>query len=128
MSAFFAVVVSALFAVAGLVVDYGGALQTKREAIDLARHAALAGAGQTSVAELRSGRYRIDAVQAETAARQFLAATGAEGTISATPELVTVQVNAARATTFLGLFGADRITVTGTGQARAVHGVTREDP
>lgn len=128
MSAFFAVVVSALFAVAGLVVDYGGALQTKREAIDLARHAALAGAGQTSVADLRRGSYRIDPVQAETAARQFLAAAGAEGTISATADLVTVQVTAARATTFLGLFGAERITVTGSGQARALHGVTREDP
>jgi Flp pilus assembly protein TadG len=128
VSAFFAVVVSALFAVAGLVVDYGGALQTKREAIDLARHAALAGAGQTSVADLRNGRYRIDPVQAETAARQFLNVAGAEGMVTATADLVTVQVTAAKATTFLGLFGADRITVTGTGQARALHGVTREDP
>jgi Flp pilus assembly protein TadG len=128
MSAFFAVVVTALFAMAGLVVDYGGALQSKREAIDLARHAALTGAAQTSFADLRSGDYRIDPPAAEAAARRFLAAAGAEGTIRATPDLVAVRVTASRATAFLGLFGAERITVTGGGQARALHGVTREDP
>ncbi|MGH9024436.1 MAG: hypothetical protein ACRDV9_15315, partial [Acidimicrobiia bacterium] len=115
MSAFFAVVVTALFAVAGLVVDYGGALQNKREAIDLARHAALAGAGQTSFTDLRNGTYRIDPGAAETAARRFLMSAGAEGTITATSDLVTVRVTTARTTAFLGLFGADRITVTGTG-------------
>lgn len=128
MSAFFAVVVTALFAVAGLVVDFGSALQTKREAIDVARHAALAGAAQTSIADLRSGDYRIDPVGAEAAAHRFLAAAGADGTVTATTDLVVVRVTASRPTTFLGLFGAERITVTGAGQARALHGVTREDP
>jgi hypothetical protein len=128
MTAFFTVLVTALFAIAGLVVDYGGALQTKRGAIDDARHAALAGAGQTSVAGLRSGAYRIDPVRAEAAARRFLDEVGATGTIEATPDLVTVRVTAHRDTAFLGLFGADRITVSGSGQARALHGVTREDP
>jgi len=128
MTAFFAVLVTALFAVAGLVVDYGSALQTKREAIDEARHAALAGAAQVSVAGLRAGQYRLDSQKAEAAARQFLEDAGAIGTVEATSELVKVRVTAHRATAFLGLFGADRITVSGTGQARALHGVTQEDP
>ena len=128
MTAFFTVLVTALFAIAGLVVDYGGALQTKREAIDTARHAALAGAGETSRAALRSGQYRIDPVRAEAAARRFLDEVGASGTVAATPDLVTVRVTAVRDTAFLGLFGAGRITVSGSGQAGALHGVTREDP
>jgi Flp pilus assembly protein TadG len=128
MTAFFTVLVTALFAVAGLVVDYGSALQTKREAIDGARHAALAGAAQTSFAALRSGQYRIDAQRASTAARRFLDEIGAVGTVDATPEAVTVRVTAQRDTAFLGLFGANRITVSGVGRAQALHGVTREDP
>ena len=128
MTAFFTVLVTALFAVAGLVVDYGGALQTKREAIDQARHAALAGAGQTSLVGLRTGQYRIDPQRAEAAARRFLDEAGAVGSIDATPDQVTVRVTAHRSTAFLRLFGADQIAVAGTGQARALHGVTREDP
>jgi Flp pilus assembly protein TadG len=128
MSAFFAVLVAALFASAGLVVDYGSALQSKREAIDLARHAARAGAGQASIAGLRSGQYRIDPVSAEAAARRFLSDAGAEGTVIATPDLVEVRVTSSSPTAFLGLFGADRITVAGAGRARALHGVTQEDP
>jgi Flp pilus assembly protein TadG len=128
VTAFVAVLITALFAVAGLVVDYGSALQTKREAIDDARHAALAGAAQVSVAALRSGQYRLDPGKAEAAARLFLEKTGATGTVEATTDLVKVRVTAAQPTAFLGLFGADRITVSGTGQARALHGVTREDP
>ncbi len=128
MTAFFTVLVTALFAVAGLVVDYGSALQTKREAIDEARHAALAGAAQTSVAALRGGQYRIDPQRAEAAAHRFLDDIGAVGTVDATPELVTVRVTAHRDTAFLGLFGANRITVSGVGRAGALHGVTREDP
>lgn len=127
MTAFFTVLVTALFAVAGLVVDYGSALQTKREAIDAARHAALAGAAQTSLAALRGGQYRIDPQRAQTAARRFLDETGAVGTVDATPEVVTVRVTAHREAAFLGLFGADRITVSGVGRARALHGVTREE-
>ena len=128
MTAFFTVLVTALFAIAGLVVDYGGALQTKREAIDQARHAALAGAGQTSFAALRTGQYRIDPQRAEAAAQRFLEEAGAVGTVDAGPDQVTVRVTAHRNTAFLGLFGANQITVSGTGQARALHGVTREDP
>src|SRR5204862_5427797 len=101
MTAFFTVLVTALFAVAGLVVDYGSALQTKREAIDEARHAALAGAAQTSFAALRAGQYRIDPQRAETAGRRFLDEVGAVGTVDATPEVVTVRVTAQRDTAFL---------------------------
>src|SRR5262245_13601872 len=79
-----AVLMVALLALAGLVIDGGRKLNEAENAYAIAQEAARAGAGQvnTSVA-YGSGVFRVDQARAITAARVYLANAGYQGSVTA---------------------------------------------
>ncbi|MEW6470922.1 MAG: pilus assembly protein TadG-related protein [Actinomycetota bacterium] len=129
MTAFLAIFMVALVALSGLVIDGGRGLIEKRRAIDEARAAARAGAGALAIAPLRQGgTYTLNPQAAEDAARAYLAATGHDGQVSVADDLVEVRVRISQPTVLLGVLGLRELSLEGIGRARAVHGVTREEP
>jgi Flp pilus assembly protein TadG len=127
-TAFMAVFVVALLAVAGIVIDGGYTLAAKRRAIDEAEGAARAGAQALAPASLRLGTPRPDPVRATAAAEEFLAKTGHAGTVEVDGERVSVTVSFEQPMFILGLGGLGRVTVTGHGEARPVRGLTEVEP
>ncbi len=66
---------------------------------------------------------QLDPAQAHRLAQDYLTAAGAQGTVTATPALVTVTVTAVTGTHLLTVLGVEQITVTGSASAAPVHGV-----
>jgi Flp pilus assembly protein TadG len=122
-----AVMCLALFVLIGLVVDAGRAVSARSMAMTEAQQAARAGAGQLSIAALRSGQIEIDPVGAMRAADAYLVSVGQSGTTSVVGQTVTVHITANEPTVVLGIVGIDRIGVSVTATAINVHGVTKED-
>ena len=122
---FTVVMATALFLVAGLVLDAGLALSTKVQALDTAQAAARAGAQQLNLNVYRTtGVAELDPARAEQVARAWLTSAGVEGDASATTAVVTVTVRRASRTQLLQLLGIRELDVTATASARAVQGVT----
>lgn len=127
-TAFIVIMTVGLLLVVGLVLDGGLTLRTKVEAITDAQAAARAGAAQLDLATYRAtGEVRLDPARAVEAARAYLDATGtrsaADPAITVRGDRITVTVTRDQPTQLLGLAGLGRLTVEGTGQARAVQGV-----
>ncbi len=120
-----AVLMVALLAFAGLVIDGGRKLDATEKAYAIAQEAARAGAGQvnTSVA-YRSGAYRVDLPQAIAAARAYLASAGYSGSVTGAGNQIRVSVRVAEPTTVLSLIGIDSFSSTGSAVASLVTGVT----
>ncbi len=120
----------ALLAMAGLVIDGGAALSDRQQAANLAEQAARVGADQLDPVSLRGpGPARVDTRRAHAAATQYLAAQGQAGRVDVDGATVTVTVTISRRTTLLGLVGVGRLTVTGHASARSVGGIGQvEDP
>ena len=128
VTAFVVVFVMALLLFAGLVLDGGLVLAAKRRAINEAEAAARAGAQALDVAAYRaSGAIVLDPAQAQRSARQYLEATGHEGEVSVGTDEVAVTVRFSQPMQILGLGGVGSVSVSGTGRARAAHGVDREE-
>lgn len=124
VTAFVASFALALFLLAGLVIDGGLALASKRRAVSEADAAARAGAQALAVDEFRaSGTTLVDPERAVAAASAHLAATGESGEVDIVGDRVVVTVRISRPMLILGLGGLHNLTVTGTGEARLVHGV-----
>ena len=116
---------TALLMVAGLLYDGGQILAARREAFAVADSAARAGAQAIDFAVLRaSGQTRLDPAQAEAAARGHLDRRGHTGTVIVGDEHVEVTVSATVDLHLLRVVGLETRTVTGTGQARIVRGIT----
>ena len=64
---------------AGLAFDGSRVLAARREAVDVARQAARAGAQAVDIGAVRAGRVAIDPARAVTVAESFLSATGHRG-------------------------------------------------
>lgn len=126
VTAFVTVVTMALVLATGLVVDGGRLIEAKRRVNNRAERAARAGARALSIEALRStGNQVIDEGRARTAVRGFLGQVGSEGNVvSVTDDSVTVEVTAPTSLLILGVAGLADQTVTGTGTARNVRGVT----
>jgi len=108
---------------AGAVLDGGNAMAARVQALDIAQQAARAGANQLDLAALRnSGQLRLDPAAAATAARAFLAAAGATGTVAATADQVSVTVHLSQPTLLLTVVGVDTIGVTATAHAQPATG------
>jgi hypothetical protein len=121
VTAFTVILVLAVLAFAGLVLDAGLAISTKVHAMSDAQSAARAGARELDVAALRAnGTIRLDPTQASTTAREWLSRAGLAGTVVVTTDTVTVSVSPARRTQLLQLIGLDSIPVTATATAEAV--------
>lgn len=121
-----AVLMVALLALGGLVIDGGRKLNEAENAYAIAQEAARAGAGRvnTSVA-YGSGVFRVDQAQAIAAAAEYLASTGHQGTVSAVgTDRIRVSVTITEHTNVLSLIGIDTMTSTGTAVASLVSGVT----
>jgi Flp pilus assembly protein TadG len=127
LTAFVAVLSLSLFMLIGLVVDTGRAIAARASAMDEAQQAARAGAGQLSVAALRSGEVEIDPSEAILAADAYLSTVGQTGTVSVVGQTVTVHIVTQEPTVILGIVGINRIAISVTARAVNVHGVTQED-
>jgi len=125
ITAFVAVVIVGLLALAGLVVDGGRALAAKSRAIGLAAEAARAGAQQLDLATYRTtGTRQLDPAAARAQATAYLAANNAHGETAATTQTVTVTVWLTTDTALLGLVGVTTLTATATATAAAVSSLT----
>jgi len=121
-----AVLMVALLALAGLVIDGGRKLSAAENAYGIAQEAARAGAGQVDTSVVYgSGSFRVDQAQAIAAARDYLASSGYSGSVSADgTDRIRVTVTVAEQTFVLSLIGIDTMTSTGTAVASLVTGVT----
>ena len=129
VTAFVVVITVALLALGGLVIDGGNALAAKRRAIDEADSAARAGAQALAAADYRgTGSLTPDPNAARQAALDYLARAGHTGQVTIQGDEVHVTVTIDEPTTLLGIVGIRDLTLTGSGQAHLVHGVTTQEP
>lgn len=120
VTAFVAIVATALVLVAGMAYDGGQVIAAHSAARDDAERAARAGAQQIDLDHLRStSEPLLDARAAETAAVQYLERSGATGTATVSGSSITVTVTVVQP--MLILPGADR-TITVRETATAVDG------
>ena len=116
------ILVVAILALGGLVLDGGRILATRREANSLASSAARAGAQSVDLNAARADQSRLDPVEAESKARQFLQASGNDGTIIVSADQVEVTITMTAHPVLLSLVGMGDRPVTGHGTARIVRG------
>lgn len=116
LSAFVAVVMTALFLVAGLVVDGARQSEAQRVAQVAASDAARAASDAAATARL-AGR-PVDVGAAVAAAQQRLSAAGVSGTVSV-PAVgtVRVEVSSTATTVFLSLLGIDHLDAHASAEA-----------
>ena len=116
---------TALLMLAGLLFDGGRVLDARREAFHTADNAARAAAQAVDIEVVRSGAPPLlDIAAAETAAREYLDRLGLDGDVLVTADQVSVTVSIDVEMTLLQAIGLDGRTVTGTGRARIVEGVS----
>lgn len=125
VTAFVTIVTIAMLMAAGLVFDGGVLLAARRQAIDQAGAAARAGAQAVDADALRHRERRLDPGAASAAATAHLRRTGLTGSVVVDGDRVRVTVITTRSLTLLRLVGLHDATVTGTGEARIVRGVTQ---
>ncbi|GLY98823.1 hypothetical protein Acsp02_60770 [Actinoplanes sp. NBRC 103695] len=122
---FAVLLIVALLAVAGLVLDAGLALSQKVRALDIAQAAARAGAQELDLYKYRTSNVaELDPARAASAARTWLASAGADGEATATTTTVTVTVRRTSNTQLLQIVGVRQLSVSATATATAVQGVT----
>jgi Flp pilus assembly protein TadG len=124
VSAFVVLLLVAIFALMGLVIDGGSAIAARQAATDEAEQAARAGAGALSVDALRSGSVQIDPSAAAATAEAFTVAAGHRGTAVVSAGVVTVEVHYRIRTDILGMIGITTLPVSGSASAVDVRGVT----
>ena len=129
VTAFIVVIVVAVIALGGLVIDGGNTLAAKRRAIDDADGAARAGAQALDPARYRTaGSVAPVTAEAQQAAQQYLTRTGHSGQARVEGDRIIVTVVIDQPTTLLRIVGVRSLTVTGTGAAHLVQGVTQGGP
>lgn len=121
-----AMLMVALLALAGLVIDGGRKLNESENAYSVAQEAARAGAGMVDTSAVyRSGTFQVDPNQARAAARAYLAQVGYRGTVAITgTDQIRVTVTVTEPTLVLSLIGIDSMSAQGTAVASLVSGVT----
>jgi hypothetical protein len=125
VSAFAIVMVTAMIAMSGLVLDGGLAVAAKVRAVGIAQSAARAGARAIDLdLYRRTGEIRLDVGRATLSARDWLSRAGATGTVTATPQQVAVEVTATSNTQLLSLIGVTSLTVHATATATALRSDT----
>jgi Putative Flp pilus-assembly TadE/G-like len=129
VSLFVVVIVLALLAAIGLVVDGGGKVRALERADEAAREAARAGSQMLDVpAAVRGERITVEPGAAARAARSHLHAAGVEGTVSVSGVVVRVSTRVVYQPVFLGFVGVGPIAVTGEASATPVMGSDEEVP
>jgi hypothetical protein len=106
------------FVVCAVILNVGAAITRKAATLDIAQQAARAGADQVDLFALRrDGRVRLDPVAARTAAQAFLAAAGAEGSVSASTTRVAVTATTRQPSVLLQDVGVGDFSVSATAYA-----------
>ncbi|MGI8684929.1 MAG: pilus assembly protein TadG-related protein [Acidimicrobiales bacterium] len=124
VTAIWAVLALSLFLLGGLVHDGGQILTARREADNLARQAARAGAQVLDENSLRAGAAALDPVGAETSVRAYLDRRHLVPiAVEVTASDVTVTVAMTQPTPLLSLVGIGSRTVSATATARSARGV-----
>lgn len=129
-SLFFVVIVIALFAVTGLVVDGGGKIRALQDANSIANEAARAGGQALRAAPAVEGSGAVIEPQAaRQAAQTYLNTAGVNGTVDiVNGTRLRVTVTTHYDPVFLDLIGAGgRMTTTGTAEVRLVRGIDGEE-
>lgn len=124
---FLVIMVTSLILIIGLTFDGGRILAERRQAIDVAQQAAIAGAQGVDLGQIRQGNVAINPARVEAAANAHLAATGYSGTVSVNGTEVIVVVTETVDMSILSAIGIGSKTVTGEGSARIVRGVEGAD-
>lgn len=128
VTVFLVVLTLALLLVAGLVYDGGRVLAARQLARDLAGNAARAAAQSVDLDAVRAGSPpSLDALAAKASAQAYLDAAGYEGYVVVIGDRVEVTVSLTTPMALLQLAGITQRTVTGTGEARIVRGVTEPE-
>ena len=128
VTAMWAILALALLVLGGLVYDGGRVLTARRDANNLARQAARAGAQQVDEDTIRLGVPALNVTEAEAAARAFLARRDLTPVaVEVRDSTVTVTVELVQPTPLLALVGIDDRTVTATASARSARGVSSEE-
>lgn len=115
----FALVVVALFAVVGLVVDGGAKSVANRRAETAAQAAARAGADAAATGALSGSP---DGYAAQAAAQAWLEAAGVPGTVAVSDGRVRVSTQVDVQTTFLSVIGIAHLTGAGSAEAELRRG------
>ena len=127
ITAFVAGFTLALLVLAGLVVDGGHTLNSRREAANIAEAAARTGAQALDTGATRAGNAApVAPARAIAAANSYLTSIGASGTVAVDGTRVHVTVTITRPTLLLRNVGMSSTTVTATGEARTIRGITEE--
>jgi Flp pilus assembly protein TadG len=116
-----------LLIVIAVVVDGGGKLQSADEARWIAQQAARSATQQVDLGQVQvSDVTSLDAAAATAAAQRVIAASGATGSVTLTPDGqgVTVTVTTTYHSRFLQLLRMGDLASTGTATARIERGVT----
>lgn len=124
---FVVLMVVPLLMVAGLAFDGGRILTGRREAIDVAQQAALAGSQAVAGVEVRQGAVGVDAGLVKAAAHAYLQELGHTGTVVVTDTEVTVTVSQVVDMELLSVIGVGSKTVTGVGTSNLLRGVDAAD-
>jgi len=120
ITAMTATVVAGFVLMLALVVGGGAVLRARTDAFGTAAAAARAGAQQLDEDALAQGDVVIDTANAEAAAQGYLAAQGADGTVSIAGADVVVTVNETVAIPQLG----QSVTISATATVSAIKGAT----
>ena len=121
------VVMVALIAMLGLVVDVGGRLRTGDDAAYIARQAARAAGQQIETTQAQDGSWPdVTNSGAQAAANAVLAAAGMTGSTDVSGQTVTVTVTTTYTPRLLGVIGAGPWNVTSSASARVARGITGE--
>jgi len=111
----------ALIGIAGIAVDLSGQVHTKQHAQDVAAQASRVGAEQVSADAVAGGTAGVNLVAARNAAQQYLQDAGVTGSVNVVNgNTIEVTTTETYSTTFLGLLGIDRLTVTGEATAQLI--------
>jgi len=117
-----AVIMLALMATIGLVLDGGRKVAALREATNIADNAARAGAQRIDLDSARSGGpVRLDAAAAAAAAADYLSLVGRAGVTAVNGDTITVTVSIAYDTVILPT-ATRTVTATESAAARVVEG------
>lgn len=127
ITTFWLVLIPGLVAAIGLTFDGGQILAARREALDQAQNAAVAGTQGLDETATRQGNTQLDPALVSVEVNSYLALVGATGTHSSTPETVTVTVTRTVDMNMLSIIGINERTVSGTATARVVRGVEGPD-
>lgn len=130
VTAFVVVFTTALLFAAGLVIDGASLLAAKRQVVNEAEAAARAGAASLGSLDVdafrRSGRVELDPAAAEAAVRAYLARAGdTDARVFVSADRVRVELRRPDPELFILSFVTGE--VHGSGEARAVRGVSRAE-